>query len=182
MPPLDPFSAGASPVVLTPGARRTYIAQAAAFTPYATPTDIITLPGNATTVVRVLQVIITGTQTTAGINLWSLIKRAVANTGGTSSALTAVPVDSGYAAASSIPKKWTAAPTIDSAVGSVGDRHILAPAPASVAPAGNVLYEAGPYEAPITLRGVAEELALNFGGAAVPTGLSIGVFLKWTEE
>lgn len=36
--------------------------------------------------------------------------------------------------------------------------------------------------APITLRGVAECLAVNFNGAAVPAGLNLLITIYWTEE
>jgi len=180
--PQDLLSQGAQPIVITPGPRRSYAAVAAAFTPYATPTDIITLPGNPNTLVRLTRISLSSIQSTGGLNNWKLIKRAAANTGGTSAPLTAVPMDSGYPAAQSIPKKWTAAPTINNTLGSIAEVQLLTPASTAANTGDTSIYLASPLGATHALRGATEELALNFSGAAVPSGLSIAVLLEWTEE
>lgn len=170
------------PVALTDSSKATYAASIDYFTPYATPTDVMTIGGSASKTVKIHKIIMSGTQTTAGINKWYLIKRSTADTSGTSSAATIVPLDSTSAAATGTVKKWTAAPTIAGTVGTVRTLSVLAPAPASVSPADLVLFDDMHTGQPIVLRGTAEEVALNFNGTAVPSGLSISLTAYTTEE
>lgn len=170
------------PVALSDSSKATYAASIDYFTPYATPTDVMTIGGSASKTVKIHKIILSGTQTTAGINKWYLIKRSTADTSGTSSAATIVPLDSTSAAATGTVKKWTAAPTIAGTVGTIRTLSVLAPAPASVSSADLVLFDDMHTGQPIVLRGTAEEVALNFNGAAVPSGMSISPTVYTTEE
>src|SRR3954471_1821267 len=89
----------------------TYRAASAAFTPGALPEDVFTITGNATTNVYVLRMGLSTTQTTAGTNPWFIKKRSTANTGGVSVAGTAVPLQSGNAAAGATILHYTTTPT-----------------------------------------------------------------------
>lgn len=162
--------------------KATYSATITYFTPYATPTDIVGIVGSATKTVKLRKVFLSSTQTAAGVNNWFVIKRALADTGGSPATATRVPLDSANAAATAVVQKYTAAPTINSTVGTVRIASLLSPAPASVMSGDNLLVDDLPDAEPFTLRGVAEELDLNFGGAAVPGGLSMSITVVWTEE
>lgn len=157
--------------------RATYSAMSAAFTPPATPTDMATITGSATKTVYVTKVKISCTQTTAGINAFFVVKRSGADLTGTSDDLTEVPHDSRNAAAGATVLDYTANPgTLGTTVGSVHAAHILCPAPASVAADSGRTFSFGEsntisFSQPIVLRGATQVLAVNFAGAALPTGL-----------
>lgn len=161
--------------------KQSYACTVAAFTPYVTPTDLITIAGSATKTIKVNRILLEGLQTTAGINQWFLILRGTADSGGTSTAQTAIALDPNNAVATASVLKYTAAPTINGTIGTVRSPLILAPAATSLfsdeAPVWD--YQLGQ---PIVLRGVNSQAALNFNGAAVPAGLSITVTIFWTEE
>lgn len=164
--------------------RQYYGVSTQAFTPPATPTDISTIIGSATTTIRVTRIEISTTQTTAGINTWFVIKRSTANTGGTSATPTIVPLDSNNAAATSIVRSYTANPTaLGAAVGTMRATRILSDATGTTAQTVYTFdFTNGGISSGIVLRGVAQTLALNFGGAALPAGLSVSVNFEWSEE
>lgn len=167
------------------GQRPTYRYAIQATAPYATPTDWIVIRGSATKVVRITHIEVSGAATAATEVIATFKKHTIANTGGTSTNPTPVAHDSSDAAASALVLLYTVAPAIDaSAVIFEPVRLTLAVAPAatSVNPDRFVAdYGARPSKAPV-LRGVAQELALNFAGAAVPAGGVYDVVIEWTEE
>lgn len=174
----------ALPVMQANSTKATYTTVVAPFTPVATPTDIFILPGSATKTVKVLKVTLTSVQGTTGLNEWLLLKRSTANSGGTSSATTIIPVDSNSSAATAAPLKYTGNPTTGTSLGSVVDTYVVSPKTDSTASARTVLYDASTQAQgePITLRGVAEGLALNFAGAAVPASMAVGLEVTFSEE
>lgn len=143
----------------------------------ASATDIAVLPGNATNTVIVYRVQVTCTQTTAGIITLQLIKRSTADTAGTSSAITAVPDDSSYAAGVSAPLVYTANPTTGTAVGNLDTVLFGCMATGTTSP--NDIYIFKPAK-PIILRGTAQQLAVNLNGATV-TGGSFNVTFDYAE-
>jgi len=172
---------------LSPQSKATYSATSGAFTPPATPTDMSCIFGSASKTIRVLSCVVSGTQTTAGINMFFLVKRSTANTGGTSSTLTQVPLDANSAAGTATNVlSYTANPTLGSTVGNVRAERILCPALASVvAPVGIDLLgfsQNSLIDQPVTLRGSTQGLCVNFNGAALPAGLSMAVEWVWIEE
>ena len=141
-------------------------------------TDNAVLPGNATNTVLVTRVIVSCTQTTAGNVTLSLIVRSAADTSGTSAAMTAVPDDSTFAAASSAPLSYTGTgPTAGTAVGNVDTYQLGCMATATASP--NDIYILDRRLKPIVLRGTAQQLAVNFGGAI--TGGNLTVTFEWEE-
>lgn len=166
--------------------KATYSVTSAPFTPPATPTDMATITGVAGKIVYVTKVKLSSTQTTAGINVFHLVKRSAVNTTGTPDVLTPVPHDSASPAAGALVKDYTANPGgLGAVVGTLESRHVLTPAPASVAPgtAQQYLFSASDDDnnQPIALR-ANEVLAINFGGAALPTGLSVIAGFEFYEE
>jgi hypothetical protein len=162
---------------------RTYSASSNTFTPYATPSDICVLGGIATKVIKVYHVRVFGTQTSAGVNGFFIIKRSTYNTGSQNS-LTAVPHDSQTIAAGADIAQFTAAPTsLGTLVGVVRGADVFTPAPASTTSGGWYDFDFGPNTGvqPILLR-ANQMLAVNFGGAAVPSGLVMSCEFSWTEE
>ena len=181
-------SRSAQQVTLLDGSRQTYKASITNLVAATTPTDVFTITGSATKVVRVTHLCLMGTQTTQATRSVLVIKRSAANTGGTSSACTAVPNDSNNAAATATVLAYTANPTgLGAAVGTMISRQIFI---GNAAPGGNVspieggggdLYEAYRPSQAIVLRGTAQVLAINLN-SVTSAGNSFDIFVEWTEE
>jgi hypothetical protein len=140
-------------------------------------TDVAVMPGNATNTALVTRIIVSCTQTTAGVVNLELIKRSAADTGGTSAGMTAVPDDSSYAAAVSAPLSYTGTgPTAGTAVGDLDNYQLGCNASATAGP--NDIYIFKPAK-PIILRGTAQQIAINFGGAI--TGGNLTITFEWLE-
>lgn len=165
------------------GRRTTYSAATALFTPAATATDIFTITGSSTKVIRVLNIIISATITTAASNNIFLIKRSTANTAGTFTAATKVPHDSLSAAATATVQHYTANPTaLGTTVGNVRTYRGIIPASATAVSNPIVEWEFGTRPAQgIVLRGTGEQLVVNLN-AVTFTGGSISISVEWTEE
>lgn len=145
----------------------------------ASATDIAILPGSATTTVFVTKVIISGIQTTGGLADVLLIKRSTANTGGTSAAMTPIPHDANDAAAVAAPLSYTANPTPGTAVGTF--RRGYTPVGAATAVVNPlIVFDFGDKGRPITLRGIAQGLAVNLNGVTL-TGGTFDVVFEWFE-
>lgn len=160
-----------------------------AFTPPATPTDLVTIFGSATKTVKVLSMKIGTANTAAGSQIFVLSKRSAVTTAGTAVAATAVPIDSGDAAATATVNHYTAAPTAGTAVGTLVTKKVASPVVTPATFAGIVedtdkemLPVVSMIAKPVTLRGVAEGLAINFAGAALVSGQIHTYNVIWTEE
>lgn len=171
--------------------KASYLA-AGTFTPAATPTDLVIIEGSATKTVRVVSMKIFTTNTAAGSQQFFLIKRSTADTTGTFVAATAVPVDSADAAATvNRVGHFTANPgALGTSVGNAYVTRVGSPAAVPASFAG-VMQEAAVEMIPkvtsglerlLTLRGVAQCLAINFNGAALVAGQTHAYFIQWTEE
>lgn len=161
-----------------------FVAASAPFTPGATPQDVFTITGSATRNVQITKIAITTVQTTSGLNAWALVKRSTANSAGTSAAVTRVPLDRAFPAATATVLQYTANPTAGTLVGNVWSGRVAAPALASAS--GGDFEKAIPNgsgpTSPIILTGINDVLAWNFGGAALPSGLSVQACVWWTES
>ena len=167
------------------GNKPTYSAAINAHAPAATPTDWFTIQGSASKTIRITRITIAARATAANQYRVSLIKYSVFLTGGTSAAPTIVPHDSLSAAATAVVNTWAGGlPTPGTAVGKIADDSL--PVGVLGTPTFNnevVLYDFGirPAQA-IVLRGTAQYLAINSGGAALPSGFVADVRIEWTEE
>ena len=175
---------GAAGVYLESSNKAAYCCSIVPLTPPATPTDVITIYGSATKTVRILKIVLNTTQTTIGINDWYVIKRSTANTGGTSAAIVSVPIDSNFPAATAVVSRYTVNPTaLGTSAGNLAVVNIVSP---PIAPGtsgtGYIPYAFDFTNNPIVLRGVAQGVAINFNGAALPGGLSINFNVTFTEE
>lgn len=170
----------------TGGIKATYVYAISATAPYATPTDWIVIRGSATKTVKILRVEISGAATAATEVIFTLKKHTISNgSTGTSTNPTPMQHDSADAAATALVLLYSAAPTIDTSATiwkTVRMTLAVAPAATTVAPDRFVYnYAAEPYE-PLVLRGVAQEFAINFAGAAVPSGGVYDVAITFSEE
>lgn len=169
--------------------KKTYAASGA-FTPGATPTDLVTIFGSATKTVKVQSFKIGTANTAAGSQIFVLSKRSAVTTGGTAGAATAVPLDSADAAATATVNSYTStAPTAGTALGTIVTKKVASPVVTPATFAGIVedsdkemLPTIGNQTKAATLRGVAEGLAINFAAAALVSGQIHTFNVVWTEE
>lgn len=170
---------------LSDGWKATYVYSAQTGTPVATATDVVVLRGSATKTIRVTRIELSGQATAATEIILLLKKHTIANTGGTSSTPVPTKYDSNDGTATATVLLYTANPTVDaSATIFRVVRLTLAVAPAATANLNDrYLLDLGarPAEA-LVLRGVAQELAVNLNGVAVPAGENLDVTIEWTEE
>lgn len=165
----------------------TFIACGVGYTAYATPQDMVTLKGSASKIVRVVSARLLVQQTTAAVQTVNFLKRSTADTGGTSTTPTPVPLDSGDGAATAVVNLYTVLPTLGTLVGNVSSQIVLTglltgnPGAFSLLttiPNSTSLSQ----QKALTLRGVAEQFAINWGGAALPGGFTAAWELLWTES
>lgn len=167
----------------TPGdsVKATYRASITGLIVNAAATDIFTLIGSATKTVRVTRVGVSGVSGSAITVDVVLVKRSAADTVGTSTAPAAIPLDSADAAGTAVAKAYTVNPTLGAAVGTVAVKKAMFGTSADWAIPAEFEFGAPTPAKPVVLRGVAEQLAVNLGGATVTSPL-IDVFVEWTEE
>lgn len=149
----------------------------------ATLTDLIVLRGSATKTVRVKKIRVQCGATTGATMSVLIKKHSIANTGGT--AITTpdiVPFDSGDAAGTALPLVYSANPTVDASAKTLAAATLVTTA-LTLGPPGTVEFDfvrdAGKAA---VLRGVAQELAVNFGGVTPGSGAVLNWSIIWTEE
>lgn len=145
----------------------------------ATATDIFVIAGSASKTVRVTMLGYTAEySSTPAILDTSVVKRSTADTGGTSTALTAVPLDSQYPAATATVTSYTANPTLGTSVGLVNAQYVAIPNFGWV----DTNYNYGLNGAAgMTLHGTAESLAINANAGGSATYI-FDFKVTWTEE
>lgn len=163
----------------------TYGAGIRGLVPAASATDIFTLCGNATNIVRVSSVVASGRATAvAGVDV-SLVLRTTANSGGTSSTVTIQKFDSSFSNAASVALAYTANPTLGTAqgglAGMISTKQLTVGNLTTGVGNGEVLWNFGnrPAGMPV-LRGVAQCLAVNLNGQSASGGL-FAVAVEWNE-
>lgn len=175
----------------TPGDNvATYHAATSAFSPPATPTDVFTITGSLLRVVRVLRLGFTSTQSTAGTNDWFLLKRSSPDSSGLGVTVTSIFADRkpGASVLTQV-QGWTANPTVGNLVGLIWHAAVYTPLPAETLEdtgddqvGGAIVDFKRYYGEPLILRDNLDTLALNFNGAALPTGLSVRCWVEWSED
>jgi len=148
-------------------------------TPAATASDVFQLIGSASKTVEITQIIISGTQTTGGLVDIYIKKRSTANSGGSSTASTAVPMISTDAAATAVGAIYTANPTTGTTTGDVA--IITAAFGPATSTDDNIAYiNFGERGKGLTLVGVAQAMAINLNGVTI-TGGSLKITIEFTE-
>jgi hypothetical protein len=153
-----------------------YSASAVGITGVASATDIFTITGSATKVVRVHNLYLTGTLASAAVRDVLLVKRSTANSGGTATTQTAISLDSNSAAASAVVRAYTANPTLGTPVGTVRVRRVGVP----TSTASNIDVANFEFTVPLVLRGTSQVLAINLNGVAASVVWS--AFIEWSED
>lgn len=157
-----------------------YSVGASGFTPVATATDFFTIIGSGTKTIRVRRIVVAGIATAASNVAINLIKRSTANSGGTAASLTIPPHDANDVAATAVVSTYSVNPTLGTGVGNVRSGNLNLGAAGA---AGVLDWDfSNRNDKAIVLRGIAQTLALNFGGVAVPGGTSMSMWVSWTEE
>jgi hypothetical protein len=165
------------------GRKPTYSAALIAYAPYASPQDIVGLVGSASKQVRVLRFAVSGRATAANQLDVQLLKRAAADTGGTPTALAAVPHDSSDAAATAAATAYGSAPAAGTLVGAIRAQQINLSAAGAGGAAVPAAFNFGTANGKsIVLNSAAEGLYLNLNGATMPGGTVLNVFVEWSEE
>ena len=164
------------------GYKASYSAAITGLAAAATPTDVFTLTGSATKIIRVTRMGISGTQTTSAVRDVQVIKRSTANTGGTSSAITAIKHDSNDAATTGTVLAYTANPTLGTTVGVIRTIKMDVEATNLVGASDHfeLTFGNGPSKG-LVLRGTSEVLAINLN-AVTSNGNSWNFYIEWTEE
>lgn len=167
---------------LEDGTKDTYSASITALASVSSATDLFTISGSATKVVRVTRLRLSGIKTTAGADIdVKLIKRSAANTAGTSTSPTLVPHDSDSPAATSVVKAYTANPTgLGAAVGDVASDKVYVGLATESTHVREYKFGDGS-ERGIVLRGAAELFAVNLNAATVGGG-AFDISCTITEE
>jgi hypothetical protein len=170
------------PVQISAGALPTYSAVTLALSLATSATDVVTLSGSATTTVRVLRVRIMGTKTTAGQELIALLRRSTANTGGTSTTITAALHDTNSSVATAVFRTYTVNPTaLGTGNGFYRIERTFWPALSSVVSPSVLEWEFdGLDEQNIVLRGTSDFLAINMQSGSV-AGDTLYASIEWTE-
>ena len=173
------------------GRKPTYSAATAAFAPNVGAggtTDVAGIVGSASKQVRVLRVAVSGRATAANQLDVQLVKRSSADTAGSSTAatLTAVPPDSTDSPATAAVTTYTGTnvnPNLGTSVGVVRAQQSNVSAAGSGGAATPVEFDFGTVnDKAIVLNAASEGLYLNFGGAVLPAGLVLNIFVEWSEE
>ena len=148
-------------------------------------TDIMSMSGSSTMLIRIVQVNLSGLALTAGahFDVIALI-RSTLNTGGTSSAMNVGKQDSNDPATSATNLlTYTAAPATGTLLGYQGSQKLFAPVAGSALNVGvqfNFGYGAGAKA--LLLRNVNQSFCLNLGGVTPANGTSFDGFLVYTER
>jgi hypothetical protein len=178
-------------VALSDGGKATYSAcYTAQSAGTSATTEIAYIAGSATKTIRVLGIILTGTQATAGQEYdLTIQKEAALPTGGTkATAATIVPWDSNSAAASATTAFYTATPTASASItGVVAVKKysfFIATATTVQPPYIPAEFWFGtlPGGSAVVLRGAAQCLAVTLAAATPGNANSIDVTFIWTEE
>ena len=181
---LQPLAANASyfpSTQITDNKETAYCASTPVFTTAASATDIFNFKGSGTKTIYIRKIVWKQANSTAGgTHQVYLIKRSTANSGGTSSALTAVPLDSNFASATASGVYYTANPTTGSSVGTIS--HGIFLVGSILHHFNNVLFDSTKGGAPIVLRGTSESISVNYNGVTDAIGTSAVVDIEWSEK
>lgn len=164
--------------------KNTYSVAVTGLVPVASATDVFTLTGSSTKIIRILHIEIAYTQSAANIRDFLLIKRSTANSGGTATQPTIAPHDSTNASVTAVVNAYTANPTLGTAVGTLRSGKLWAATATggSSALINNLVWDFGnrPGQS-VILRGTSQVLAVNLNATTVTTG-AINISIEWTEE
>jgi hypothetical protein len=187
---LQPLAANASyfpSTQITDNKETAYCASTPVFTTAASATDIFNFKGSSTKTVYIRKIIWKQASIATGgsFNVY-LLKRSTANSGGTSSAITAIPLDSNFSSATASGVYYTANPTTGASLGGIA--HVFfyvsstSPPPSHGIGYAYTLFDSTKGGAPIVLRGTSESVSVNYNGVTDPMGTGAVVDIEWSEK
>lgn len=160
--------------------RNTYGAGVLGFTLAATPTDILTIRGSASKIIRIKSIIINGNSLSLAAYPVSLIRRSTVHTGGTQTVITAGNHDTADPAATAVVTYFTANPTVGTLVSTLHVGRVIA---ASASNLDRLTFQySWQNDKAIVLNNANEFLAINMGGTALAGATTMDVDMLWTEE
>lgn len=166
----------------------TYFATGTAYGGYATPTDMLTISGSATKVIRIVNMQMRIGSTAGALYRLYFIRRTAPNTGGTFAAQTPVSLDTVSAAPTAVVNLYSVIPDALGAGETIGIAPsvttVLTAAPNifSLIGAGILQPSAITTTEALTLRGASQFLCANGNGAAIPAGFTAQWEIIWTES
>lgn len=177
-------SPGSGIVISSPDRKATYSAVAVGLAPAASATDFLTVTGSASATVRILEAQCSGVSTAAATATVVGLVRSTANSAGTASTLTNVPLDSNSVAATAVAKSYTANPTTGTLVGNIRVASLTTGTAASSAVTPTLLsWRFGnSSDQEVVLRGTSQVFALNGNAASFSAGTALNCSVTWTEE
>jgi|SRR6476659_3815779 len=154
----------------------------AAIAPGASPTDIVQLKGSATKIVRLRRVLITlSAGTAAGGQIYTLVRRSTAASGGTAVTDTPSKHDTTSAAATAVLTHYTAAPTAGTAVAVLRSTLLGVAATTAATEIANVVWDfTGGGELP-KLASDSEFLCVTCS-ATLGTAQTLHCSIEWQED
>jgi len=181
---LQPLAANASyfpSTQITDNKETAYCASTPVFTTAASATDIFNFKGSSTKTVYIRKIIWKQASIVTGgsFNVY-LLKRSTANSGGTSSAITAIPLDSNFSSATASGVYYTANPTTGASLGGIA--HVFLYVNSAAPSYAYTLFDSTKGGAPIVLRGTSESVSVNYNGVTDPMGTGAVVDIEWSEK
>ena len=169
------------------GVKATYRAAILAFTPVATPTDVLVMQGSASRTVRLKRLVVQGAATASGNMPCQILRRSSAGTLGSAvlTALTAAKHDiNDPAPTATVSTVGTAnLTTLGQSAGVLGAGRIQLTAAGSGTVINPLDWEFSTRsDKALVLRGASDFLCVNLNGAAVPAGGTIDIEIEWEED
>jgi len=160
----------------------TYTAAVSNLSAAGAATDIFTITGSASKIIRIRELRMMGRRTSAGDFAFEIIKRSTANAGGTFATVAGVVHDSTDPDATAVVRAYSANPsTLGTSIGVVRTGRVYFSGSGSASVPNEVGYTFGGMDRALTLRGTSQVLAMNFIGQTI-AGTAVQVYVKWTEE
>lgn len=146
-------------------------------------TDVFTINGSNTKIIRILEIELFLERTTVGAVPVTLIRRSTSNTGGTSATFGAIAQDPNDPTSSGNVTLYTANPaTLGTSPGNVGVTYLNGSAATTPTQNGwkiEFLYDG--FGKGVVLRNANQHIACNFGGVTVAGGILL-MNITWVEE
>lgn len=154
--------------------------------PAATATDILTITGSSTRIVRVTKIVLSGGATSAGSIQTAIVRRGAVDTGGASTAVAVASRDTQNGPVAAPVAIYTANPTLgntaSAGAGTLDTCRLFLQTSTGGAP-DICAFTYGVNDDQLTvLRGTTDQLAVNLQGSTIPSGGTIDIDVEWTEE
>jgi len=170
---------------ITDNKEAVYCGSTGVFTTTTSATDIFNFKGSSTKTIYIRKIVWRqATFSSTGTIQVYLLKRSTANSGGTSSAITAIPLDSNFSSATASGVYYTANPTTGTSLGTISHcvfRLELISGGVIWPGTTHMLFDSTKGGSPIVLRGTSESVSVNFSGVTNGIGNSV-VDIEWSEK